>query len=227
VRSPLLIAFQALLAAAPALASEAPTIRVTKGSAISIDGRLSEAEWSKATTVGGSGVKLSLLATEGLLQVGLRSEPLFVATLCIAQGDRVHVFHASSALGHAIYQRGEDGTGWTLSQSFEWRLRMKDIASDVEAARSSHRSEHGWVANTVEMNKPEAAMEFQIDASFLSDSPARIAIGLLLRGESPSVNGWPPGPDEDGCTSREVIAGPLPESASFDTSGWASIELSR
>lgn len=221
----LALVLSALLGSMPVLASQAPSIDVPRGPAVTVDGRWDETEWSGAAIRGEEGFEVAFLATEGLLQIGIRSSPVFVASLCVERGEEVHIFHASSALGHAVYVREAEGDGWRLSRNFEWRLRKKDLGSEPEAERKKHRSEHGWVASTIEMDRPDSPVEFQIASSYFSGGPARAAVGLLLRGESPSVDGWPLGADEDGCTTRSVIAGPLPERATFDTSRWGILSI--
>ena len=50
-------------------------------------------------------MKVAFLEAGEFILLGSRSSPLFVASPCIERDNEVHIFHASRALGNAIYMR--------------------------------------------------------------------------------------------------------------------------
>jgi hypothetical protein len=204
----------ALALAGPLGAQE---VTVPESAAVHIDGVIGAEEWAGARWLGGSSISIALSRVGGYLQVGLRTDPLFVASLCLAAGDTVHVFHASSALGHVAYVR--DGEDWGLTGGFEWRMRRTDSGSEASQERLDHRGSFGWIANTMAMGAP-GETEFQVGESRVGGSEKRLALGLLFADGDPDVGGWPLGAGEDGCTLRSTIAGPPPERAVFETERW-------
>lgn len=217
----LLTAFALLAACLALVASESSIVRVPRGGVITTDGVMKDTEWAEATVVEQGSIRLAVQAGDGFLQIGLRTPPLFVASLCIERDGEVHIFHASSAVGHAAYRRASDS--WALQENFEWRLRGKDGSPATKEEQARHLEQFGWVANTVTAGNP-GETEFRISSGYLR-GPVRIALGLLLEGDGTDVGGWPVAPGADGCTQRPTIAGPLPDTVSFDPSAWAKLEL--
>ena len=190
--------------------------------AVQLDGTLGTAEWSGAVAMGDGAVQLLVQQSEDHLLLGLRAAQLFVASVCLSQGQDVWVFHASSAVGRARYlARGE---AWELYESFEWRLRDTPEGPVTQAVLAAHLSEFGWATNTVTTGSPGEA-EFSISKSLLGPTSSRIAVGLLLAGDAPEVVGWPIHADEDGCTRRSTVAGPLEEGLTFDAARWEELEF--
>jgi hypothetical protein len=187
---------------------------------VTVDGTIDASEWP-APRGPDAAVEISISEAAGYLQIGLRTVPLFVASVCVARGDTVRVFHASSALGRATYVR--HGEEWRLTEGFEWRVRRTDLGTDADRERLEHRARYGWIANTVAMGAP-GETEFQIDTAFAARSMSRIAVGFMLAGSDPATIGWPEGLDDDGCMLRSVIAGPLPESVYFRPERWPLLE---
>jgi len=217
-----LILICALLATDSATdASKSTVVRVPRGGVIMTDGVMNDTEWAEATVVEQGSIRLAMQSGDGFLQIGLRTPPLFVASLCIEREDEVHIFHASSAVGHGVYRRGSEA--WTLRERFEWRLRGRDDLPATTEEQARHLEEFGWVANTVTAGNP-GETEFRISSGYLR-RPVRIALGLLLEGDGTDVVGWPVAPDADGCTQRSTIAGPLPDTVAFDPSTWVRLEL--
>lgn len=184
--------------------------------------RHGDSEWARAVEAEHGPIRLAFQESAGIVEVGLQTPPLFVASLCIERGDQIHMMHASSAVGHGTYVR-RAGT-WTLTEPFEWRLRGADGAPATANEQSRHFELYGWVANTVTTGMA-GQTDFRISARFLGGRVIRMALGLLLEGDGSDVEGWPPAPGEDGCTDRSTIAGPLPDSADFHPSSWALLEF--
>ena len=197
-------------------------IALPPGGPIEVDGVVASGEWSRAATVGLGDLEMRFQHASGTLEVGLRTPPLFVASICVQIADEVHVFHASSALGHAVYARGNGG--WELVQPFEWRLRAGE-SEHAEAARVAHLQRFGWVATTVTVGRA-GETEFRIGRAFVDATEGiRLAVGLLLQGEGGIVAGWPMDAGADGCTQRATVAGPLPDRIGFDLANWARLGL--
>lgn len=208
-------------AASPHLTEPQDTaIEVPHGSLVVVDGSWNDEEWMPATERRTADGRIALNHADGYLQIGLQTPSSLVASLCVQKGDTVHVFHASSALGRATYVR-QDGE-WSLIEGFEWRLRRTDLSAAAARERSEHRARFGWVASTAGMGTA-GQTEMQIDTMYLSGDDARLAVGLLVAGDEPEVSGWPQMAAADGCTSRAVIAGPLPDRVLFMPERWVRL----
>ena len=189
---------------------------------IVLDGFIQPAEWAEAIRLGGGDVELLVQEREEVLELALRTPPVFVASLCFERGAEIHVLHSSSAVGSATYRRS--GDDWHLVQPFEWRLRGTDDVAASAEEQSDHMRRFGWVATTVVVGAP-GETEFRVSARFWEGGIARVAIGLLRQGHDPAVSGWPLGPGADGCTQRTTIAGPLTYLLRFSTYGWIQLAL--
>lgn len=199
----------------------AQSVEVPAGSPIHIDGTWSEDEWQPAVSAGAGDLALRLNHAEGDLQVGVRAPSLGVASVCLLQDQRVYVFHASAALGRAVYRRGREE--WELEEGFVWRVRTTEQSAEANAERNAHRNEHGWVASTARMGTAGES-EFQIASEYLSPGGTRLAVGAFLLGDgAPTIAGWPFGPEQDGSTRQAVIAGPLPERTVFNVDEWITV----
>jgi len=205
-----------------AASGQAPPVDVPRASTIVVDGTWAQPEWAGAALQRSADIRIAVTSADGFLQIGLRTPPLFVASLCIEQGDTVRVFHASAALGRATYVR--TGEQWRLTEDFEWRLRRTDLGPEAAAERMEHRSRFGWVASTVDMGAP-GDTEFQISLDYLPATQPRIALGLMLGGATGVVQGWPIAAEEDGCTHEAVIAGSPPGRVRFDATRWARLVI--
>lgn len=197
------------------------TISIPIGAPVTIDGTWSDSEWL-GTTVEDSIVTIAVHVADGFVQIGLRTSPILVASLCVARSDTVDIFHASSALGRARYVM--QGDEWQLIENFEWRVRTTDLGPEAVAERLDHRQRFGWIANTTRMGQP-GHTEVQISTRQLHSADTRLAIGLLMDTPEGSVRSWPMQPETDGCAQRSVIAGPLPERVHFSPGEWAVLDV--
>ena len=179
-------------------------------------------EWSGARVVDFEGGQLLLQSRAGGLEVALRTEPLFVASLCVGSSDRISILHASSAVGRGVYARR--GGAWELQSAFEWRLRGSAGAPASRTEQEAHLAAEGWAANTVTTGTP-GHMEFRISPAVLGGSRLRMALGLMLAGDGTDLRGWPMAPGSDACTTRSTIAGPLEERADFRPDAWVELRL--
>jgi len=141
-----------------------------------VEGVLGPAEWRGARLEGSDDVRVYIDAGASALRVGLATPPLFVASLCVAVGDTVRVYHASAALGSVTYL--PTGDEWLLRVPFVWRLRRTDLSDEAVREREAHFSEYGWVANTMPMGEP-GQTEFRISMEGWPAERVRLAVGLM------------------------------------------------
>ncbi len=183
------------------------------------DGRFTESAWERAEVVGNDAIELSIVRGPDWLGFGLRTNPLFVATLCVEQGDEVHVLHASAAVGRARY-RHDDGM-WRLLESFEWALRGTNDDPVEPDARSAYLAREGWVAHTVQTGRP-GHTEFLLDTRRF-DEPVRVSVSLMMAAEPHPVDGWPVEAGQ-GCAAHDTVAGPPLGEIVFATDRWIRVE---
>jgi hypothetical protein len=121
-------------------------------------------------------------------------------------------------LGSARYV----GDSCVSTSGFVWSLRSTSGAPAPVAAHARYLEDHQWVVHTVDNGRPGEA-EFRVSRELPGSGEVRIAVGLMLAGDDPEPRGWPMGPDEDGCTQRSTIAGPIEERLHFDPRVWTSV----
>ena len=197
------------------------SVVVPHGVTVTIDGTWEQGEWN-GLTLGDSSVTLRVHEADGYVHIGVRSDPLLVASLCLARGDTVDILHASAALGRGRYVW--NGTQWSLTEDFEWRLRTLDLGPEGQAARALHRSEQGWVASITPLGVA-GEVEFQISAEWWRPEGVRLAMGLLAEGGNGRLLSWPTRLGADACNQREIVAGPLPDTVTFAVTEWVVLEL--
>lgn len=207
---------------APASVQAQISVPTVPPHAVRLDGVLDSAEWSAAAVLGDETVRIFVQQDEDHVLLGLRTAPLFVASVCLTRGRDVWVFHGSAAAGRARYIERSDV--WELEEGFEWRLRDTSEGPATQPVLSAHVDELGWATNTVTTGSP-GETEFLISKSLLGAGASRLAVGLLLAGDSPEVVGWPVSAGADGCTLRSTIAGPLEDELTFDLDEWEALEV--
>lgn len=186
-----------------ACASTAPT------AAPVIDGTMQPGEWSRArrlTLTGGGDAWL--LERDGATYVALRGERRGVGSLCLSDGARIWILHASGALGTATYER--DGSGWNIGRRFEWMVREGATAEE----KQQYLAANGWLANSDRTGR--AAREYEIR---LPPGANRLAIGYLTLDDPMSVSYWPETVDDD-CRSVAIGQGFLPATVTFEPERW-------
>jgi hypothetical protein len=206
-------------AAAPAAANE---LAVPFGDAPSIDGKVGDAEWSRAAVVAlDLGVTVRVLhdgARVYLAISGLTSpDELAFACVMIAEPGQVRVLHASAKLGTAIYTADAAGRFQPRSKSYEWR-------SADELMR-----DEGWMATTVSGDNRQAQeLALTFAALGLPDSPRRIALGYFHvkpDATDPSQAGavvWPRGLD-DAVANVQLLGGYNPGDLMFEPARWIAL----
>lgn len=212
----------ALLACASPAETDAQAVVPPSAGDIVVDGVANPSEWVDALRLGEDGVGLLVQQRDGVVEIALITAPILVASLCFERGDEVHILHSSSAVGSGTYRRA--GDIWQLVRPFEWRLRGTDAGPAALEEQREHMERFGWVASTTVAGEP-GETEFRISSRFLEDETMTFALGLLLEDDGPAVAGWPNGAEDDGCTQRTTIAGPLSEHVTFEPGTWVRLTL--
>ena len=136
-----------------------------------------------------------------------------LASLCLAQGSRVRILHASAEVGEAVYERA--GDEWKLVSGFVFKLRdSRTGPRPSDADRENYLTEMGWVANAD--NSGERPREFVIRAS---GSRQFLGVTFLSTSDPMTVSHWPASMD-DGCREIKVAQGYLPPTARFRPERW-------
>ena len=136
-----------------------------------------------------------------------------LASLCLAEGSRVRILHASAAVGEGVYERA--GDEWKLMSGFDFKLRDTRKGPDpTDADRRGYLAAMGWVANAD--NSGERPREFIIRSS---RSPQFLGVTFLATSEPMTVSHWPASMD-DGCREIKIAQGYLPPTARFQPERW-------
>lgn len=187
------------------------------------DGQLTDAEWKSSQRTGlGEAGRISVLEDEAGVRVALAAGNDGIASLFVFDGERVHVLHASAALGTAVFVR-DSGGHWRNTQDFTWEARQPDDAAACEA----FRAKHGWLANVTPPRPGQqhgGDREFVVDlAHFRKSEPLRIAAGYLhLRKDAFSVDAWPANV-QDAVTSIPLHQGVVAGDYAFTPERWHAV----
>ncbi len=192
---------------------------------IVIDGVIGDAEWAKAKrTQCAEGGELLVLRNAAGVSIAYRGPRQKVATVCVADGSRVRVLHASAALGEALYERDLE-RGWRLVRGFERWTRPDEGEQAFRPDQiESHLSASGWTATTLVIDEhAPASLEMSIGADALPPD-ARIAVAMIdffdpARGAAPR---WPAGLAAD-AVNTALLCGDAPQRAQFETTRWAPV----
>ena len=139
-----------------------------------------------------------------------------LASLCLAEGPRVRILHASAAVGEAVYERS--GDEWKLVSGFAFKLRdTRKGPAPTDADRREYLTAMGWVANAD--NSGERPREFIIRPSAL---PRFLGVTFLSTSDPIALSHWPASMD-DGCREIKVAQGFLPPTTQFRPERWHSL----
>lgn len=187
--------------------------------AIAIDGVIDNEEWSDALRQELTGGGELFLKDDGShLCVGVRGLREGWAHVYVWGADAVYIFHASAALGTAIYRKGE-GENWQAAQSFSWALRGTEQSAE---AREEFLKSNRWLANNNRMGS-RRELEFKIARDRLTDDP-HIAVVYASNANSPQY--WP-ATIKDDCLKQELVYGNTPPTLQFDKSQWARLTFNK
>jgi hypothetical protein len=199
-----------------------PNVRVPRGQSPTIDGTFSADEWASARQEALSdGSELYLVHDREYVYLGLRSSARGngVVSICLDRGQEVAVLHSSAALGTALYE--PDGEEWQQTRPFAWQCRRTDNSTAAQQERDRYLEQEGWVANNGNMGTPEE-VEYQIA---MPEGGLRLAVTYLGPPNFNSVAAWPASLN-DGCRSRQLITGPIPQRRAFAPGTWMTLQAS-
>jgi len=222
-----------MLLAALLLLSEAPApgnerlVHVPRGAPAVVDGRVDEAEWKgSAVQPLPDGAVLRLRHDGQHVFLGITSPRPGFASVCIASGDTVRVYHASAALGSVAYTRGS--TEWTTSETeFSYGMRTRTLDDKARAERSAFLAQHGWLASTFHMGGGRA-QEIQFPLAAIPPASSVALAFFVLADDAGSVLRWPAGAAAaDGCWNEKLVQGEVPPRLHFMPQGWSRLEMDR
>lgn len=197
-----------------AIAAPVETIRqvvtVPSGQPAVIDGVLGEHEWDDALVFEMSdGATLQLMHSAETLYVAVAGTEIGAVNVLIGTSDAIMILHSSAALGSARYKPASDE--WELTHGFGWCCR--DRTDDT--ARLDLLDEEGWQANIGFTGDP-GIVEYQITLPWHG---AAMAVSSIR--DDDDTGFWPL---ELSAAAREHLLGAPPDSRSYETGDWYTIE---
>lgn len=185
-----------------------------------LDGNISSEEANSLKVIGENENNQLMIGDLGdYLRIAVKSEELYVASLCICNDqNEVIVLHASAALGQIVYKR--DGGKWTTGEKFDWQMRETGMDASTIAKRTNYLEVNGWVANTMRMGA-KGETEFILDRKLFSGD-LKLAIGLMTAADPENIVGVPY--DIEGCATHSLVAGPPNSTYKFLPDRWIIFE---
>ncbi len=199
----------------PALLAAAALATTPKAPPVVVDGMVGKTEWASAKReklTGGGEVRL--LRSGSTLYVAVEGPATGFPTLCVANGDRIKILHASAALGEVVYTR-RDGT-WQRGKPFEWLLR-DGRAPRPEAEKQKFLEDFGWLSTASNTGAP--AREFRIDLG-----PGKSTLGVAFLSTDTMAAAYWPSTMADGCRALELLRGDPPDTLTFEPTQWHPLE---
>lgn len=190
-----------------------------------IDGHMNTDEWVNAHVVALPDSGETLFAHDSQhLYVALRFQKRGIGSLCVQKNDRVRIFHASAALGTAVYTQNEDV--WQLEEPFRFEKQEADSSGSAKQKHAHFLANHGWTASAVSMDGDETAtfLEYKIRFDLFDSVRPKLGVaGMLLESNQEFIH--LPQNLDDGCSSPELIRGFSPEQGQFNPSGWLYLTI--
>ncbi|MEA2001622.1 MAG: hypothetical protein U9N84_07025 [Actinomycetota bacterium] len=188
----------------------AGVVSVPPGQPVVIDGVLGEREWDGAVAFEMSdGATLWLMYTGETLYVAVEGIDLGAVNVVIGTVDKISILHSSAALGSALYEPGL--AEWDLAHGFRWCCRDRND----DAARLDLLAEEGWQAN-IGYTGTAGIVEYEIAIPWRG---ASMAVSSIRSADDTGF--WPL---ELSASAREQLLGAPPDTRSYDTSAWYTIE---
>ena len=187
-----------------------------------LDGSISSDESSKLKILSENGSNQLLIdnSDNNYLKVMVKSEELYVASLCICnEKNEVAVLHASAALGQIRYKKNT--SNWKTDQKFDWKMREEGLDAATITKRKMYLDSHGWVANTMGMGNT-GETEFIIDRDKFKGE-LKLAIGLMTARDPNDIIGIPKNNAGD-CADQKLVSGDPKSSYIFNPAFWISVE---
>ncbi len=184
-----------------------------------IDGVAAADEWDEARQEALAGGRMLMtLRVKDDLYIALRGTATGFPTVCIGDGTRVDILHASAALGTVSYVK-QDGD-WQRGAPFSWRVRDRSSDNDpaqLQREREAFFNDELWLANA--NAKGEGLREFRIA---LTPHRRRLAL-VYLDTASMQQSVWPT-EITDGCADPDLVRGDAPERLQFTPERWHAID---
>ncbi len=193
------------------------------GVVASMDGELTTAEISEMDLVAeGDTYRLYAASDQEYLRIGIESDSLYVASLCLQTGaDHVSILHASAALGSLGF--AENGDSYLKEGEFNWAMRETSMDPEAIKAREKYLADFAWVANTMEMG-PAGQTEFLISRKMVEGDKVFLAVGLMTTADPSVILALPA--EANGCATHSLVSGSPEDSYSFRPEQWMRIRLS-
>ncbi|MDX1941785.1 MAG: hypothetical protein SFU99_14590 [Saprospiraceae bacterium] len=199
--------------------------QIPKGTAPRLDGVFTAGEWSDALEQDlVNGGKVYLKHDTENLYVGVRGNTgkQGWAHVYVPVNEQIMIFHASAALGTAIYNK--DATDvWQAQQEFTWAVRDTSFSQKAVNERQTFYEKTNWVANTCNMGEKQF-LEFKINRKYLAPKQIHIAVMFASNAKEPHFF---PGTLKDDCLAEQLIYGSTPKDLKFDQSQWCNIKFSK
>lgn len=185
--------------------------------AVTLDGTIAADEWAAGEPLDPAPAFPLHVLRGSSLYVGVEAGQGF-PHVCLFDGERVRILHASASLGTAVYER--EGEGWRRTEAFDWVARDADEAVARDEQRAENLTQRGWAATTMGMGEP-GHTELQIDLDPATTAKVRWAVTVF---GATGATVWPP-TVSDGCADTKLLMGEPPEQAQFDPSTWAALPV--
>lgn len=166
------------------------------------------------------GIQLTIADYDDTVYLTLKSESIFVASLCIATEKEIHVLHASAALGSITYLQNESGK-WKTEEEFVWQMRETDLSKESIQKRGDYLAKSNWVANTMSMGRI-GETEFIIDLKKYGEEPVYMAAGLMPESAPENIIPIPTRYAGD-CADYGLVSGSPNQEYNFAPANWYKI----
>ena len=217
--------FAAVLALVGAGIASSSPIKVPRGPAPVIDGRIDSIEWQgSAVEQLTNGLTIRLRHDGQHLFLGVSSTEEGFPSVCALQGDTIRVLHASAALGAVAYRKS--GESWSSRDTaFVYAMRNTALTDQAREERRAYLARNRWLASTARMGNSRQH-EIQVSLGLLDPGP-RVALGYFRMQGAPVT--WPTtlaGAGE-GCGALKLLQGYALENPTFQPRMYLELELAQ
>lgn len=182
-----------------------------------LDGIVNQNEVDEMQLIGSTDhAEFYLSSDDRLLKISIKSAPIYVASLCIAQNESITVYHSSAALGSIAYNIS--GKNWITKDEFIWEMRNESMSPDALTERSLYFEEQNWIATTTGMGEP-GETEFYFNINAFSSDPIFLAAGIMLASNPDSIDPFPE-LNANACSDHALVAGSPKPQYPFNYSKW-------
>jgi len=107
-----------------------------------IDGIISESP--SKVLFSNENVKVEWQENKEKIYLAVKSEKLFLASICICDQNKLTVYHVSAALGKILYLKSKEGI-WSKKEEFEWDMSDKQPSDEAIKNRDIYFKNNGWI----------------------------------------------------------------------------------